>query len=350
MHTILNHRRVSFDSCGMTRITSAPAQGRAKTIEDLFEAQSEGALLGLTSIQASLAECVQDNNEVLEAAGRIESRFGEVADRAEHIDGVSNQLAEILESTREQMTTMTKFVGEIVKSLEGISSIAQQTNILAINAAVEAARVGEAGAGFAVVATEVKTLSAQTESIVASVSDVLKRLSSSTSNVQTAIDKADQHGQSTSQGIAELNAMIQETNQDNRRTVSNIGGNNERVFVNLAKLDHVIWKVNTYLSVLRKEPVFQYVDYHNCRLGRWYYEGDGREYFSEMPSFGALERPHARVHEGTKEAFEHLDPGSDPRKLSQSLALMEEGSKGVFSVLDRMLNERQESSQGNSVF
>ena len=328
----------------MTRITSAPTRNQANTIENLFEAQSEGALLGLTSIQSSLAECVQDNNDVLEAAGRIEARFGEVADRAEHIDSVSNQLAETLDSTREQMATMTKFVGEIVQSLEGISSIAQQTNILAINAAVEAARVGEAGAGFAVVATEVKTLSAQTEGIVASVSDVLQRLSKSTGSVQKAIDQAGDHGRTTSTGIAELNSMIQETHHDNQKTVTNIGGNNERVFVNLAKLDHVIWKVNTYLSVLRGEPVFPFVDHHNCRLGRWYYEGDGREHFSETPSFGALERPHARVHEGTKEAFQHLEPGSDSRKLHAALTLMEEGSKGVFSVLDRMLVERQEPS------
>jgi hypothetical protein len=50
----------------------------------------------------------------------------------------------------------------------------------------------------------------------------------------------------------------------------------DSIFMSLAKLDHVLWKVNTYLSVNMNEPAFDFVDHHNCRLGKWYYEGDGK--------------------------------------------------------------------------
>jgi hypothetical protein len=52
--------------------------------------------------------------------------------------------------------------------------------------------------------------------------------------------------------------------------------NTVNVFMSLAKLDHVLWKVNTYLSVSKGEPAFDFVDHHNCRLGKWYYEGEGK--------------------------------------------------------------------------
>lgn len=311
------------------------------SLKGLFEAQSEGSLVGLKAIQASLAECVQGNNEILERSATIERRFGEIAEKARAIDGSSSQLASELDASREQVDTMSERAREIANALEGIHSISQQTNLLALNAAVEAARAGAAGAGFAVVATEVKTLSAQTEEIVSSVSDLLQRLSDSSHSVQQAIDRANAHGRSTSSNLADLNAAMQQTTDDNRRSVANIAGNNERVFVNLAKLDHVIWKVNTYLSVLRNERMFEYVDYHNCRLGKWYYEGDGRQHFAGTPSFGDLEQPHALVHEGTREAFEQMEEGADLAALEAALELMEKGSRGVFAVLDRILAERR---------
>ncbi|MCA9265418.1 MAG: CZB domain-containing protein, partial [Planctomycetales bacterium] len=52
---------------------------------------------------------------------------------------------------------------------------------------------------------------------------------------------------------------------------------------------HVLWKVNTYLSVIEGKRQFDFVSHHNCRLGKWYYEGDGRNSFGAMTSFAALE-------------------------------------------------------------
>jgi hypothetical protein len=102
----------------------------------------------------------------------------------------------------------------------------------------------------------------------------------------------------------------------------------------LAKLDHLLWKVNTYLSVNEGHPAFDFVNHHNCRLGKWYYEGEGRDFFSSSAHYQSLEHPHAVVHESTREVFELLGGERDYQALKKALRVMEEHSMEVFRKLD----------------
>ncbi|QDU84589.1 Methyl-accepting chemotaxis protein 4 [Planctomycetes bacterium Pla163] len=323
-------------------------QGSARPragIARLFEAQSEGALEGLKAIQSDLADSVTSNGETLASVRVIEEKSGDVAKRALSIDASSTELASNLGEARVSVDAMLGELRQIIEALKGIEAIARQTNLLSVNAAVEAARAGEFGSGFAVVAREVKDLSNETSGLVANVSELLERVSASSQSVERTIGGAVQRSVETSHTAAELCRAAETTHEENQRIVANIQNNNDRVFVSLAKLDHVIWKVNTYLSVLRRKPVFEYVDHHNCRLGKWYEEGDGCSSFSDVPSYSALVGPHSRVHEGTAEAFATLDSRAlaegDFSQVQRGLDAMEQGSKGVFSTLDRMLHEKQ---------
>ena len=112
----------------------------------------------------------------------------------------------------------------------------------------------------------------------------------------------------------------------------------------LAKLDHLLWKVNTYLSINEGKPVFDFVDHHHCRLGKWYYEGEGNEFFSSSVHYKELERPHAIVHETTREIFELLKGERDYGAMMRSLRVMEEHSMEVFRKLDEI---KQSVEAGN---
>jgi hypothetical protein len=115
----------------------------------------------------------------------------------------------------------------------------------------------------------------------------------------------------------------------------------DRIFMSLAKLDHVIWKVNTYLSVSKREPAFKFVDHKNCRLGKWYTEGFGKRYFSKTPSYSKLDRPHSLVHNGTHGIFEVIQKEGklDYNNLLKSFKQMENASSEVFNLLDDILHE-----------
>jgi len=111
----------------------------------------------------------------------------------------------------------------------------------------------------------------------------------------------------------------------------------------LVKLDHVIWKVNTYLSVAHKKEEFSFVDHKNCRLGKWYNEGIGKRYFANTPSYSQLDRPHSVVHNGTYKVFDAIKEESvsiDYEMAIDALSEMETASNSVFEILDRMLKER----------
>lgn len=109
-------------------------------------------------------------------------------------------------------------------------------------------------------------------------------------------------------------------------------------------------KVNTYLSVLEQEPAFEFVDHRNCRLGKWYYEGEGQASFSTMPSFRGLQTPHAHVHDATRRVFSLLEIDDDASctMLTDALDSMEQASEEVFRFLDRILSEKmQQIGEGN---
>jgi len=98
--------------------------------------------------------------------------------------------------------------------------------------------------------------------------------------------------------------------------------------------------VNTYLSVNKGEPAFSFVDHHNCRLGKWYYDGEGQQFFSCSDHYAALEQPHATVHQGTKLVFDLIDAQNmDYSALMEAFEVMEHASGKVFDGLNQIKSD-----------
>ncbi|MEZ6040390.1 MAG: methyl-accepting chemotaxis protein [Planctomycetaceae bacterium] len=296
---------------------------------------------GLSNIQTNLAESVSFNSTNIEICQQIEANCEQLADEADGIcqetdnfsDAVSS-MCRLVEHTDHQLAGIRKFVTMI-------ETVAKQTNLLALNATIEAARAGEAGKGFAVVAGEVKSLSNQTQDAVASIGRSIEQILENSRCVAERMRNLDERSGQIRQTVSAFSERIHHTNDQNVKATQRVTAANDRIFMSLAKLDHIIWKVNTYLSVLNRRPEFTFVDYHNCRLGKWYYDGDGRTSFSTMPSFRGLEVPHSQVHEATRRIFNLMENDvKDFGPLEASLEAMEAASNGVFDCLDRMLSEK----------
>ncbi|ARB30592.1 methyl-accepting chemotaxis protein [Pseudomonas tolaasii] len=141
-------------------------------------------------------------------------RANEHADRSRVVVGeastsVSNLIGEVSSATH-TVENMRQDAARITETLGVIGAIAGQTNLLALNAAIEAARAGEQGRGFAVVADEVRALAARTQASTSQINEMLARLTSGVSSSVAAMENTQASCQSAADATARVNTGLDE--------------------------------------------------------------------------------------------------------------------------------------------
>ncbi|EKO3981409.1 methyl-accepting chemotaxis protein [Vibrio fluvialis] len=153
------------------------------------------AIEEMSATAASIAQSAAD-------AAKLTERTNTYADESKHtVNDAVNSVTE-LESDVAEMSytigTMSEDTKQISTVLQVIGDIAEQTNLLALNAAIEAARAGEQGRGFAVVADEVRALAARTQQSTAQINDMLSKLRQTSDNVVNKMESTRRSCEATS--------------------------------------------------------------------------------------------------------------------------------------------------------
>ncbi len=294
---------------------------------------------GLTTLQTNLLELNDAFTAMLQTAENTSNKSNDSLITIKEALEKLKLLEQETKNNQEAINELNNKNKAIIPVIDLIKEISAQTNLLALNATIEAAKAGAHGAGFAVVAEEIRSLAEATNTATEDIASAIHAVTGQSDIITQKSQLMSNCAKDVSIIINNLDSNLDHMHHDAKATKHIIEMSQASLFMTIAKADHIIFKENAYTALNLCDASATFTEHTGCRLSKWYKEA-GKVAFGTMPSYKKINQPHMSVHNSVLENMIFINNGDKRLENAKTILAnfhnMEDNSDILFNLLDNL--------------